>query len=48
MMNPNDISHKIPKGDYNDKIKESAQLFIEMKTPIFLRAGYQFGGDGRG
>ena len=48
IMNPNDITHKIAKGDYDDKIKELAQLFIEMKTPIFLRPGYEFGGNGQG
>jgi hypothetical protein len=48
IMNPKDITHEIAKGDYNDKIKELAQLFIEMRTPVFLRPGYEFGGNGQG
>jgi hypothetical protein len=48
IMDPKDITHEIARGDHDDKIRELARLFIEMKTPIFLRPGYEFGGNGRG
>lgn len=48
IMNPSDITQKIAKGDYDNKIRKLAQLLIEMKTPVFLRPGYEFGGNGQG
>ncbi len=48
ILKPGDITKKIAEGKYDDKIKDLAQLFIEMKTPVFLRPGYEFGGNGQG
>ncbi len=48
ILHPKDITAKIAKGNYDEKIKELAQLFIKMKTPVFLRPGYEFGGHGWG
>jgi len=48
IMNPKDITGGIAKGDYDGKIKNLSQLFIRMKTPVFLRPGYEFGGNGQG
>lgn len=48
ILNPNDITKKIANGEYDHKIKILAQLFIKMKGPVFLRPGYEFGGNGQG
>jgi len=48
IMNPKDITYDIAKGKYDKKIRELAQLFVKMKTPVFLRPGYEFGGRGQG
>jgi hypothetical protein len=48
IMKPRDITDKIARGDYDEKINELAQMFIKMKTPVFLRPGYEFGGNGQG
>jgi len=46
-LSPKDITEKIAMGEYDEKIRELARLFIEMDTPIFLRPGYEFGGNGQ-
>ena len=48
ILNPNDITREIAEGNYDKKIKQLAQLFIKMETPVFLRPGYEFGGNGQG
>jgi glycosyl hydrolase family 26 len=48
IMNPKDITHYIADGEYDKEIRELAQLFIKMETPVFLRPGYEFGGRGQG
>jgi hypothetical protein len=48
IMNPRDITHEIARGDHDNKIRKLARLFIEMEAPIFLRPGYEFGGNGQG
>ena len=48
ILNPNDITRDIAGGNYDNKIKQLAQLFIKMETPVFLRPGYEFGGNGQG
>jgi len=48
ILNPKDITDKLAEGNYDDRIKALAHLFIKMKTPAFLRPGYEFGGNGQG
>jgi hypothetical protein len=48
ILKPKDITAKIAQGNYDHRIKELAHLFIKMKTPSFLRPGYEFGGNGQG
>jgi len=48
IINPHDITERIAKGDYDKAIEELADLFIEMDIPVFLRPGYEFGGNGHG
>lgn len=48
IMNPNDITEDIARGEYDSKIRELATLLKGMKSPIFLRPGYEFGGNGQG
>jgi hypothetical protein len=48
IMNPNDITQEIAQGKHDQQIKDLARLLREMKTPVFLRPGYEFGGTGQG
>lgn len=43
-----DITHEIARRGYDMVLENMADLFKEMKVPIFLRLGYEFGGDGFG
>jgi hypothetical protein len=45
---PTDITKRIADGDYDGKIRELARLFVRIKSPVFLRPGYEFGGNGQG
>jgi len=45
---PHDITEGIARGDYDKRIRKLALLFADMKTPVFLRPGYEFGGNGQG
>jgi hypothetical protein len=47
-LHPKDITTEIAQGEYDESIKELAVLLGEMKIPIFLRPGYEFGGNGFG
>lgn len=48
IMNPNDITQEITQGKHDEKIKELASLLTKMETSVFLRPGYEFGGNGQG
>ncbi len=48
ILNPNDITRKIAEGEYDDRIRELAGIFNGMDRPVFLRPGYEFGGNGQG
>ena len=48
ILNPKDITAGIAQGRYDKRIRKLAQLFIKMGVPIFLRPGYEFGGNGQG
>lgn len=48
IMNPKDITEGIASGAYDPKIRGMARLFKEMPTEVFLRPGYEFGGNGQG
>jgi hypothetical protein len=43
-----DITREIAQGQYDERIREFAQLLLNMGIPIFLRPGFEFGGDGYG
>lgn len=43
-----DITADIAQGTYDATIRELAQLAGTMKVPIFLRPGFEFGGNGYG
>lgn len=43
-----DITSEIAQGEYDATIREFAQLLGKMKIPIFLRPGFEFGGNGFG
>jgi hypothetical protein len=45
---PQDITADIARGDYDRRIGELAELLSGMKIPVFLRPGYEFGGNGWG
>ena len=45
---PNDITEKIAKGEYDDSIRELAEMLRKHGSPVFLRPGYEFGGTGQG
>jgi len=46
--NPIDITCAIANGEHDRKIEELAELLIEIDKPVFLRPGYEFGGNGAG
>ena len=46
--NPSDITEAIAKGEYDERIRKLARMFIAMNSPVFLRPGYEFGGKGQG
>jgi len=46
--NPVDITQNIAKGDYDRAIEELWDLLSAMDIPVFLRPGYEFGGNGQG
>jgi len=48
ILNPIDITKDIAEGKYDEKIKKLARLFINMESRVFLRPGYEFGGNGQG
>ncbi len=48
ILNPCDITEKIARGSYDKRIKKLARLFKKMGCPVFLRPGYEFGGNGQG
>ena len=43
-----DITREIAQGHYDERIREFAQLLLDMGIPIFLRPGFEFGGNGYG
>jgi hypothetical protein len=45
---PRDITREIARGQYDRKIRELARLFKGMAVPVFLRPGFEFGGNGYG
>lgn len=48
ILNPKDITERIAGGEYDHRIKNLAELFAKMETPVFLRPGYEFGENGQG
>ena len=48
ILRPTDITPAIAAGEYDQRIKKLARLFIEMDSPVFIRTGYEFGGNGQG
>jgi len=48
ILKPDDITKKISLGEYDERIKNLGDIFIKMKGPVFLRPGYEFGGNGQG
>jgi len=48
ILNPLDITRDIAKGEYDRPIEDLCELLNGMNTPIFLRPGYEFGGNGQG
>ena len=48
ILNPTDITQDIAQGKYDEKIKTLAKLFNRMEIRVFLRPGYEFGGNGQG
>ncbi len=48
IFTPKDITREIAYGEYDGKIRVLASLIKEMKSPVFLRPGYEFGGNGQG
>jgi hypothetical protein len=43
-----DITDKIAIGTFDGNIRELARLLAKMKAPVFLRPGFEFGGNGYG
>ncbi len=43
-----DITAEIARGEYDERVREFAQLLRTMGIPIFLRPGFEFGGEGYG
>lgn len=48
ILNPRDLTQKIAEGVYDERIKELAGILNNMDRPVFLRPGYEFGGNGQG
>jgi hypothetical protein len=48
ILNARDITKDISEGKYDEEIKTLAKLFDRMKICVFLRPGYEFGGNGQG
>ncbi len=48
ILTPSDITMDIVEGKYDEKIKTLARLFKRMNIRVFLRPGYEFGGNGQG
>ena len=48
VTNPNDITQEIAHGAYDEKIRDLAIFLRQLETPVFLRPGYEFGGNGQG
>lgn len=48
ILSPKDITREISQGGHDGKIRELANILKEMKSPVFLRPGYEFGGNGQG
>jgi len=48
IVNPRDITKDIADGNYDGKIRELGILFKKIAAPVFLRPGYEFGGNGQG
>lgn len=47
-FSPTDITKNIADGEYDGRIRQLARLFNKIKNPVFLRPGYEFGGNGYG
>ena len=43
-----DITERIAEGSYDDRIVNLARFLKQLKHPVFLRPGYEFGGNGAG
>ena len=48
MLEPLDITERIAAGEFDAQIRFLAKTFVSMKTAVFLRPGYEFGGNGQG
>lgn len=48
ILEPLDITGRIAAGEFDQKIRMLARTFVAMNVPVFLRPGYEFGGNGQG
>lgn len=48
VLQPFDITRRIAVGEFDDQIRILAKTFVAMNVPVFIRPGYEFGGNGQG